>query len=479
MIAFALRHRPPASPMSRSVSRRTLASAALAAGAAVLAGPWRTAFAALGGAGHPVHGYGALEPDAAQRLELPPGFAYRIVSRVGDAMDDGLRVPGLADGMHAFPGPAGTTVLVRNHELDVGARQHAFAGLDRIPAHVRARMFDPAVGTGGTTTLVVEPDAARVRRQFLSLAGTLRNCAGGATPWGSWISCEESVVPAGAGGARRSHGYAFEVSAAATGLVPARPLTAMGRFHREAVAVDPVSGIVYQTEDRDDGLLYRYVPRAPSRLAAGGRLEALAIAGFEGRGTGNRHGAPVPLRERLPVGWVPVRDVESPADALRLEGRAAGASTFVRGEGMAVEAVGEARCIWFECTSGGPLGLGQIWCYRPSPAEGVDAERREPGTLELFLQPDDPALMNQGDNLALAPGGDLLVCEDNASDQRLLGVTRDGGVYPLARNPRGDSEFAGATFSPDGRVLFVNLQAPGLTLAIGGPWGRRSAAPRQ
>jgi secreted PhoX family phosphatase len=392
-------------------------------------------------------------------------------------MDDGLRVPGLADGMHAFPGAGGMTVLVRNHELNVGDRQHAFAGLGRIPEQVRELMFDPAVGAGGVTTLVIDPDSSRLTKQFLSLAGTLRNCAGGATPWGSWLSCEESVVSAGYRGATQNHGFAFEVPSSARRLQAARPLTAMGRFNREAVALDPATGIAYQTEDREDGLFYRFIPGVPGDLAAGGRLQALAIVGMEGLGTGNRSGRRVPLREPLKVRWVPVREPESPGDDLRMQGVDSGATTFVRGEGMAVETVGGSVCVWFKCTAGGPSGLGQIWCYRPSPGEGSDAERRQPGTLELFLEPGTSALMNQGDNLALAPGGDLLVCEDNATDQRIRGVTRDGGVYAVARNPRSNSEFAGATFSPDGKVLYVNLQLPGLTFAIRGPWGRRLAVP--
>ena len=132
--------------------------------------------------------------------------------------------------------------------------------------------------------------------------------------------------------------------------------------------------------------------------------------------------------------------------------------------------------IWFQCTEGGPRRHGQLWCYRPPAMSGRAGEGGRLGTLELFLEPQRASIMDQGDNLALAPNGDLLVCEDNYARQRVLGVTPDGGVYTVARNPRGDSEFAGATFAPGGRVLYVNLQVPGLTLAITGPWEQRSAA---
>lgn len=463
---------PRSRPHRRHVLRWT-GAAGLAALAAPAVAPLGAALAARDAGGHPVPGYGPLARDPAGRLDLPHGFAYHVLSRAGDAMDDGLRVPGLADGMHAFDGGDGRTVLVRNHELDVGARDHAFAGLGELPRRAVHRVYDPRVGAGGVTTVVLDGGGLRVRRQFLSLAGTLRNCAGGATPWGSWVSCEESVVARGERGAARDHGYAFEVPASARALTAAVPLKAMGRFVREAVAVDPATGIVYQTEDRVDGLLYRFVPQVPGRLAAGGRLEALSIRGLEGAGTSNRPRETVPGRRRMAVRWVALDDVRAPRDDLRERGRAAGACAFRRGEGMAVEVHGQGTRIWFVCTDAGPRRHGQLWCYRPSTAEGGSREATDPGTLELFLEPGDASVMHRGDNLTLTPGGDVLVCEDHGGMQRVVGVTGDGGVYPLARNPRGDAEFAGATFGPDGRVLYLNLQQSGLTVAITGPWARR------
>lgn len=423
-----------------------------------------------------VHGYGPLEADPRGLLALPRGFRYRVISRAGAAMDDGLVVPGLPDGMHVFPGGDGEIVLMRNHELDTWGGPSAFAARGDHPgADHGARVYDydadrgRLAGRGGVTAVVMDADTARVRRQYLALGGTVRNCAGGATPWGTWISCEESTVRAGERGARVDHGYNFEVPARGEGLVQAVPLRAMGRFNHEAVAVDPDTGIVYQTEDRLDGLFYRFVPAQPGALAAGGRLEALAVPGQPGVFTGNwpGRGARFEPGREMDVAWVAMDDVEAPRDDLRHRGRAAGAAVFCRGEGMAVQSPGGAApvSIWFACTAGGANARGQIWRYVPASGAG--------GQLSLFAEPNDLRHLDYADNLAVAPNGDLLVCEDNTRSQRLVGITPRGGFYLLAANSRGDSEFAGAAFDPSGTWLFVNLQVPGITLAIEGPWGDR------
>lgn len=429
-----------------------------------------------------VLGYGPLRPDPEGILDLPDGFRYQVISRVGQDMDDGFVVPGLADGMHAFPAARGRSILVRNHELDPGSTQTAFRAMKgSLDDATLARIYDPGAGRGGVTTLLVDTATSKVERQFLSLAGTLRNCAGGATPWGSWVSCEEMVIGVGQFDARREHGYNFEVPAAATGLVEPLALTAMGRFNHEAVAVDARTGVLYQTEDREDGLLYRFVPDERQRLGAGGRLQALALRNLPGVDTGNRSDAAMnfPTGQRFAVQWVDLHEVTSPNDDLRHQGRAAGAAVFVRGEGMTVEvqANGGGTCIWFVCTTGGPGGLGQLWCYRPAQGEGGGDEQRNPGSLELGVEPRNIELLRNGDNLTVAPFGDLLVCEDNSVAQHIVGITASGGMYRFAANARRDSEFAGATFSPDGSTLFVNLQKPGLTFAIKGPWRTRRDQP--
>ncbi|MGI9232897.1 MAG: alkaline phosphatase PhoX, partial [Woeseiaceae bacterium] len=233
---------------------------------------------------------GELRPDSNKLLDLPRGYRYQIVSRAGDVMSDGLRVPAAHDGMAAFEGEGGRVVLICNHEMNTHwFKGSAFAdAYDQLPESTKSLLYDrggdmtPALG--GTTTTIYNPMTGETERQFLSLAGTEINCAGGPTPWGSWLSCEECFrVP----GSRtdyghaitrdQSHGYVFEVSSKAEGLVPAEPIRAMGKFEHEACAVHESTGIVYMTEDRYRSLFYRYIPDVPGELLAGGRLQALAI----------------------------------------------------------------------------------------------------------------------------------------------------------------------------------------------------------
>jgi secreted PhoX family phosphatase len=250
----------------------------------------------------------------------------------------------------------------------------------------------------------------------------------------------------------------------------------MGRFNHEAVGVDPKSGVIYQSEDRPDGLFYRFLPRFRGELAKGGRLEALAIKGQPHLFTGNwGFGPQIPLGVAMPVSWVRLESVEAAADGLRYQGRERGASAFPRGEGIAVEqsAGDKSVSIWLVCTAGGRNKRGQLWRYRPSPYEGTGRETERAGTLELSVEPNDSRLLNYGDDICVAPTGDLIVGEDSTTVQRLIGITRKGAIYVLAANPRASSEFAGATFAPNGTTLFVNLQFSGLTFAITGPWDAR------
>jgi len=415
-------------------------------------------------------GYGALVKDPKGFLDLPKGFGYRIISRAGEKMADGFVVPGAPDGMATFPGPGGTTLIVRNHENTMGKGPFADgAGADRLD---RNQIYDAGQGEtpscGGTTTIVYDTRQKKVVRQFLSLAGTIRNCAGGPTPWGSWITCEETTTRAGRHGKKNKayhcevdHGYNFEVPAGAKKLVDARPLKAMGRFNHEAVAVHEASGAVYQTEDRGDGLIYRFIPKKPGQLAAGGRLQALSLADHPTQDTRNWNPGEGEIKPGKPmaVRWIDLDGVESPEDDLRRRGAKDGAAVFARGEGM-WHAPGE---IYFACTSGGREKIGQIWRLRPAGGDGTD-------TLELFVEPNNSTLVHNADNLTVAPWGDLVVCEDRSGPVvRLVGITPGGKLYTLAHHHK-HTEFAGATFSPDGSTLFVNVQGKGQTLAITGPW---------
>lgn len=423
-----------------------------------------------------VAGYGPLKADPAGMLDLPEGFSYRVLSRAGEVMDDGLLVPGQFDGMGCFPLEGSKVALVRNHELKPSSASHwtrtAWADdagrLERIdPARAYGVTKDGRIVPGGTTTLVYDMDTGVVERQHLSLIGTSTNCCGGHTPWGSWLSCEETEDRPETADVSQSHGWVFEVPARETGLVKPEPLTAMGRFDHEAVCVDPGTGVVYLTEDRSDGLFYRFIPTTPGRLAEGGRLQAMALKDAPSADTSNRTQRLWAVGDWREVEWIDMEDVHSPNDDLRMRGHAAGAALVSRGEGVFW---GEGE-LYLTATSGGPIERGQILRYQPAGEDG--------GRVQLFVESTDEKALNMGDNLTVAPWGHLVVCEDNYSPtihNHVKGVDAQGHLYTIARNVvEGNSEFCGAVFSPDGGTLFVNIQNPGVTYAITGPWGRISA----
>jgi secreted PhoX family phosphatase len=400
-------------------------------------------------------GYGPLVTDPAGVLDLPRGFSYRLLSSLGDAMGDGGTVPDKADGMGCLPLGDGEIVLIRNHEL--------------VPTDAAGGALASGYGTrngdivpGGTTNIVLDARTLAVKRQFRTLAGTIRNCSGGITPWGSWLTCEEA--PTGPGqrygeGLAQNHGWVFEVPANATGLVEAVPLTAMGRFNHEAACVDPATGIVYLTEDRDDSLLYRFVPAMPGRLREGGRLQAMVIEGLAD--TRNWSGGAMPVGRRHAVRWIDCDETDAPRDDLRQRMAARGAALIARGEGIHM-----GKDELFVCaTSGGHKKLGQIFRLAPGRAAGAD-------TIELFFESEREDQFNYGDNLTVAPNGHLIVCEDQYTDvvdNHLRGITPDGRAYDFGRL-RLQTELAGGCFSPDGRWFFVNAYSPTRTLAITGPW---------
>jgi hypothetical protein len=373
-------------------------------------------------------------------------------------MDDGRRVPPLHDGMAAFPGENGLVVLVRNHEIGPGV------ALDG-PA------YDSQAG-GGTTTTVFDPAAEKVVSTRVSLAGTARNCAGGPTPWGSWLTCEESVLgPTDQQNALPlQHGYIFEVPH--DGVSEAKPLKEMGCFVHEAIAVDPRTGIVYETQDRAQAGLYRFVPKTRGRLAEGGRLQMLAVDGRRAFDTarGQRSGAAYDIH------WVDIAEPDRPhvtaTEGYGLgvfqQGLIAGGAIFSRLEGATF---GDGT-LYVTATDGGDAKMGQVWEIDP---------RRDRMRL-VFESPGAPVL-NMPDNLTLSPRGGLVICEDGTMTPCVHGLTRDGRIFRFARNnikidqPRngltGDfsrREFAGATYSPDGKWLFFNVQSPGVTFAVTGPW---------
>ena len=395
--------------------------------------------------------FGSLVPDPQGVIDLPPGWQYRIISSVGTKMNDGNLVPDQHDGMAAFPGQNGATILVRNHEL------HPLQASNKLKHDIpRYDAFAP----GGTTTIVLDRER-QLQKHFISLTGTVRNCGGGSTPWNSWISCEEDIstpyAPPGYtlaavlpywGKVERKHGYNFEVPTTERLAKPV-PLVAMGRFRHEAIAFDPKTGYVYQTEDRQDSCLYRFRPRDRQNLQAGGTLDALVIKDYPKINTGVNF----PVGKSYAVQWVKLEDVDPEHDTLRYEAQAKGAAIFKRGEGICY---GNGEFYW-TCTNGGKAGVGQIFRYNPAKEQ-----------IELFVESPGSEVLDYPDNLILAPFGDLIACEDGAGQQFLVGITPQGEYYRLAKNAFNNSEFAGICFAPDGKTMFVNIYKPGMTLAI---WG--------
>lgn len=413
-------------------------------------------------------GYGGLTPVKSSNtgevmLALPEGFQYNVLGRTGDKMADGNLTPARHDGMATFR--VGNELrLVRNHEINNGLAREGIVLGDAKKA------YDTLAG-GGTSTLIIDPKKRTIIRDFISLGGTLQNCAGGPTPWGSWITCEETTFGKQrrtlnnnreVGGFNHPHGYCFEVPASANSAVEAVPLKAMGRFVHEAIAVDPRSGIVYETEDAGTAGFYRFIPAKRGELARGGRLQMLAIKDKPGYKTtsGQKMGEP------MAVVWVDIADpdpesAETDPASVYKQGLKAGGATFTRLEGCWY---GQGK-IFFTATRGGDNSLGQVWQYEP--------RGENDGTLTLLFESPDAAHLEGPDNLCVSPRGGLAVCEDGRGEQFIRGLTRDGRIFDFARNSMAgneDKEFAGATFSPDGETLFVNIQNPGVTFAIWGPW---------
>jgi uncharacterized protein len=486
------------SPMDR---RQFLARSAAVAGGLAVAGPLE-AFRTRVAAAQSVEsaGYGPLVDMG--DLWLPEGFQYRIISSRGDDMSDvdpatGLPfpTPSRFDGMAAFAGPVtGDTILIRNHEN----RSRRLMFMDAETRVEVPNPYDPVIRNaadgqfckGGVTKLVVRD------RQVLSstalLGGTIWNCAGGATPWNTWITCEEEAANSGAMGAPIPHGYIFEVDAFATGPVEPLPIKPAGRFDHEAVVWHDES--LYLTEDRNGACFYRYTPtprpsKAGDLAASTGPLDALVVDSHSNLDTST--GWPAAFGEPLSVSWVTVPNPDptnpnSPPNGVRHQAQALGAAVFERTEGCWL---GDDR-IYFDCTTGGPAGLGQVWELDPRAME-----------LRLIFQSDDASGLFHPDNLAVAPTDDLFICEDvgEAVAPHIRGLTPDGLIYDFARAARGGldvgtnwTEFCGACFSSVPRpkprsggldlstlTLYVNQQGaasetgpPEVTYAIWGPWKR-------
>ncbi|MEP3480165.1 MAG: alkaline phosphatase PhoX [Fuerstiella sp.] len=432
---------------------------------------------ATAGLGYRVSGYGPLRPTPDETtgiplLNLPEGFSYRSFSWTGDVMSDGNLTPPDHDGMGVIADHDGILTIVRNHEITTSS----------VPFGTAAIQYDAKAG-GGCAALKFNSKTGEWLEVKPVLAGTVKNCAGGPTPWGTWLSCEESVFGPGSKDDGKildfesEHGWVFEVDPSNPGTPV--PLKDMGRFVHEAVAIDPATGYVYETEDRGLAGFYRFLPNTPGKLVEGGKLQMLKVAGATDLRTGLKVG------QAFDVSWVDIEDVQrahskesKPTEeedgdchGVYSQGKALGAATFARLEGCWF---GNER-VYLDSTSGGDKGTGQIWEYNPR-------EER----LTLIFESPSAEVLDSPDNLTVSPRGGIVLCEDgDVLPHRIHGLTAEGSLFTFAENNvvlngerngfKGDfraQEWAGATFSPDGKWLFVNVQTPGMTLAITGPWGQ-------
>jgi secreted PhoX family phosphatase len=461
--------------MSTPVSRRSFLGRSAVSGLGIaivgsveaIAGPPALA------AGRPPLGYGPLVADPAGVLALPAGFSYRIVAQSGvTLLESGEPTPSDPDGTASFPHGRGST-LVNNHEVG-GTEPY------RVPV-LQGLTYDPGAG-GGTTNIDVDARGERIR-EYVSLAGTHNNCAGGKSPWSTWLTCEETEQRAG-GAFQKDHGYVFEVDPfdRQANQDPV-PLKFLGRYSHEAVAVDPHTSAIYLTEDAagPNGLYYRWTP--PRRFhGRKGALRALALSeGGDTAGTfeamscyqGDTHVAD--LSEATTPGtcyqvrWVAVPDRDARTQSVRLQLANDQVTRSRKLEGAWWSDGGAYFVASFARHADGSVNEhdGQVWFYDP---------RSQTVTLKtLFGVNPDPTQdtnFDGPDNITVSPYGGVILAEDGEGIQHLVGVTAQGKTYPMARNEVNDGEFTGPNFSADGRILFANIQSPGHVFAITGPWRR-------
>ncbi|MCM2429124.1 alkaline phosphatase PhoX [Streptomyces sp. RKAG337] len=434
-------------------------------------------------AGHhaPELGYGPIVEDPQGLLGLPAGFAYRVITRTGvTTLETGESTPSNHDGTATFEGVRGATLLVTNHELK-GKRA---AWPNPVPL-IEGLVYDPAAA-GGCTVVEVAKHGGHVA-EWVGIAGTSTNCAGGATPWGTWLTCEETEDKAGQNGMTKDHGYVFEVDPynRRANRDP-KPIKALGRYAHEAVVVDPKRGHLYLTEDASgpNGLLYRWTPPAGFHHGRG-HLDSLgetagvlqAFKCFDSGGkfvddlsratkTGTVYG----------VDWVDVPDRDAKTVSVRKQFAAGEVTRARKLEGMWWGDGGTYIVSSYARDESPVQHDGAVWFYDP---------KRRTLTLKVLLgvnaDPGADGPFDGPDNITVSPYGGLVIAEDGAGIQHLFGALDDGRTYPIARNELNIgtdlepaySEFTGVTFSPDGHTLFANIQEPGIMLAITGPWRRQ------
>lgn len=409
-------------------------------------------------------------------LKLPNGFRYRSFAWAGEMLGDGYPSPGACDGMGVVADDDGIVTLIRNHELRGSS----------APIGDPQKAWD--VTGGGTTTLKFDTRTERLLDSRISLGGTLNNCAGGVTPWGTWLSCEEAPLTPELmhlrgdlrqrlwqlGNAKESHGYVFEVHP--DGESDPKPIISMGQFYHEATAIDPDSGKVYMTEDSNPYAgLYRYLPDVPGDLKAGGSLQMLKVDGY------GELIESVPLNTPMVFSWVEIPEPgqgHSPGThdgaGVVTQGMAAGGTAFISLEGC----IYHEGSVYFTSKAGGRAKAGQI--FRLNIAGD---------TLEMIFESSGRNGFSGPDNITVSPRGSLMICEDRLGlrkhGQYIAGLDSEGDLFAFCQaNADLDasfgghnlgrtavkSEWAGACFSNDGMWMFANLYSPGMTFAITGPW---------
>ncbi|MFF0753808.1 alkaline phosphatase PhoX [Streptomyces sp. NPDC004267] len=417
-------------------------------------------------------GYGELVADPAGILALPEGFSYRVVTHSGvTRLESGEFTPSNHDGTAAFDGPRGTTYLVNNHELKGPRAKWTYP----VPL-TEGLVYDPAAA-GGCTVVEVHRDGTVA--EWVGIAGTSTNCAGGRTPWGTWLTCEETEDLAGKNGMTKDHGYVFEVDPhdRGAGRDP-KPVKAFGRYAHEAVVIDPRRGHAYLTEDAagPNGLFYRWVPpqgfeHGRGRLRAladdAGRLQAAKCFDAAGQYVDDLSRA-TRIGTVYGVDWVDVEDRDARTTSVRKQFGEGEITRARKLEGM-WWGDGGAYVVSSYAREESPVAHdGQVWFYDP---------KRRTLTLQVLLgvnaAPEQDGAFDGPDNITVSPYGGLVIAEDGEGINHLFGATESGRTYPIARNDLNDSEFTGVTFSPDGDTLFANIQTPGIMLAITGPWRRQ------
>lgn len=444
----------------------TLSAAAI--GSAAIANTFQAFLAKAAEPSKRKPGFGPLKPARDETtglplIELPEGFRYISFGWTKDRMSDGVPTPREHDGMAVIAEKDGVVTLCRNHEIEYG----------NTPFTTREKVYDSTSGAG-CTMLEFDGNRGEWKKAWGAISGTVRNCAGGPTPWNSWLTCEETVSGPGykKHGYSEHHGWIFEVPA--EGPVDPKPLKDMGRFVHEAVAVDPETGCVYETEDRKTAGFYRFTPKVKGKLSQGGKLQMLKADNAPDLRRGSKTG------QTYDVSWVDIPDPTGDSvgifkdgkyDELAIfkQGRKENATVFDRLEGCWYG----NGLIYFVSTEGGMKKSGQLWAFDPKQQ-----------TLKLVFESPSKDVLHMPDNIAVGPSGAIAMCEDGGVvPQRLFIMSPGGDLFPLAINNtrlnrekngfRGDFrkvEWCGATFSSDGKWLFANLQSPGLTLAITGPW---------